>query len=138
MGQCVLCWFFFFQAEDGIRDLTVTGVQTCALPIYSGTENAKTNAKRRGMRFNALEFTRAAMVLPIVATSPRKIVMKTSAASLPPLKANAIIRTTARTIAPMVSFQLTPFFFDLHFGIRCNSASIGDSINAARFRPFER
>src|SRR2546430_5294902 len=27
--------FFFFQAEDGIRDLTVTGVQTCALPIYT-------------------------------------------------------------------------------------------------------
>src|SRR5438270_13931201 len=26
---------FFFQAEDGIRGLTVTGVQTCALPIYS-------------------------------------------------------------------------------------------------------
>src|SRR5256886_4671623 len=30
---CVLC-YFFFQAEDGIRDLTVTGVQTCALPIF--------------------------------------------------------------------------------------------------------
>src|SRR2546421_1106949 len=34
-----MCWsvyyvfFFFFQAEDGIRDLIVTGVQTCALPI---------------------------------------------------------------------------------------------------------
>src|SRR2546427_6265833 len=28
--------FFFFQAEDGIRDLTVTGVQTCALPIWAG------------------------------------------------------------------------------------------------------
>src|SRR5256886_9206135 len=27
---------FFFQAEDGIRDLTVTGVQTCALPICAG------------------------------------------------------------------------------------------------------
>src|SRR5438270_3540232 len=27
--------FFFFQAEDGIRDLTVTGVQTCALPIWA-------------------------------------------------------------------------------------------------------
>src|SRR2546430_12273409 len=27
------CEVFFFQAEDGIRDLTVTGVQTCALPI---------------------------------------------------------------------------------------------------------
>src|SRR2546430_11828120 len=29
-----LVFFFFFQAEDGIRDLTVTGVQTCALPIF--------------------------------------------------------------------------------------------------------
>src|SRR2546430_13406486 len=29
-----ICWIFFFQAEDGIRDLTVTGVQTCALPIF--------------------------------------------------------------------------------------------------------
>src|SRR5256886_11686612 len=29
-------FFFFFQAEDGIRDLTVTGVQTCALPIWAG------------------------------------------------------------------------------------------------------
>src|SRR2546430_12110442 len=29
LGECS----FFFQAEDGIRDLTVTGVQTCALPI---------------------------------------------------------------------------------------------------------
>src|SRR5437764_6565218 len=28
-------FFFFFQAEDGIRDTSVTGVQTCALPIYS-------------------------------------------------------------------------------------------------------
>src|SRR5260370_4067307 len=30
----MLTCFFFFQAEDGIRDSSVTGVQTCALPIY--------------------------------------------------------------------------------------------------------
>src|SRR5256885_4953446 len=30
-----LCVFFFFQAEDGIRDYKVTGVQTCALPIFN-------------------------------------------------------------------------------------------------------
>src|SRR5437762_7675250 len=30
---CVFLYFFFFQAEDGIRDTSVTGVQTCALPI---------------------------------------------------------------------------------------------------------
>src|SRR5258708_11753502 len=31
--RCVHYFFFFFQAEDGIRDDLVTGVQTCALPI---------------------------------------------------------------------------------------------------------
>src|SRR5690606_40541389 len=31
--RCLLTWFCFFQAEDGIRDFHVTGVQTCALPI---------------------------------------------------------------------------------------------------------
>src|SRR5699024_11360667 len=31
---CIFCFVFFFQAEDGIRDRNVTGVQTCALPIY--------------------------------------------------------------------------------------------------------
>ena len=30
---------FFFQAEDGIRDRLVTGVQTCALPIYAYSYN---------------------------------------------------------------------------------------------------
>src|SRR4029079_17409181 len=30
----MVIWFFFFQAEDGIRDKLVTGVQTCALPIW--------------------------------------------------------------------------------------------------------
>src|ERR1022692_3956123 len=32
--QCWSFFFFFFQAEDGIRDYKVTGVQTCALPIW--------------------------------------------------------------------------------------------------------
>src|SRR4030043_663577 len=33
LAMIVLSFFFFFQAEDGIRDVAVTGVQTCALPI---------------------------------------------------------------------------------------------------------
>src|SRR5256885_7427166 len=33
-------FFFFFQAEDGIRDYKVTGVQTCALPIYYPRQRA--------------------------------------------------------------------------------------------------
>src|SRR5256885_7012868 len=33
-AECKYCFCFFFQAEDGIRDYKVTGVQTCALPIF--------------------------------------------------------------------------------------------------------
>src|SRR5215203_6473566 len=52
-------YFFFFQAEDGIRDIGVTGVQTCALPIStppaskpqrrssSGSRSAPSTATRR-------------------------------------------------------------------------------------------
>src|SRR5206468_9786715 len=39
-------FFFFFQAEDGIRDLIVTGVQTCALPIYSIITQRHANDRR--------------------------------------------------------------------------------------------
>src|SRR5688572_32376146 len=39
-------FFFFFQAEDGIRDLTVTGVQTCALPILPRHQRAEVRARR--------------------------------------------------------------------------------------------
>src|SRR6266699_5102603 len=35
------CFVFFFQAEDGIRDADVTGVQTCALPISAATHRAR-------------------------------------------------------------------------------------------------
>src|SRR2546430_3025663 len=44
-------YFFFFQAEDGIRDLTVTGVQTCALPISARTRlTGKQKVERRNER----------------------------------------------------------------------------------------
>src|SRR5699024_7270773 len=38
---CILFVYFFFQAEDGIRDRNVTGVQTCALPIYISIGGSK-------------------------------------------------------------------------------------------------
>src|SRR5437016_8075272 len=40
--------FFFFQAEDGIRDWSVTGVQTCALPIYRLCASNFQSGTRRG------------------------------------------------------------------------------------------
>src|SRR5699024_9433074 len=43
----LLCFWFFFQAEDGIRDRNVTGVQTCALPI-SNSRKAVTSGSSLG------------------------------------------------------------------------------------------
>src|SRR5258707_7912166 len=40
IGMWLERWLFFFQAEDGIRDIGVTGVQTCALPIYAIGQSA--------------------------------------------------------------------------------------------------
>src|SRR5437762_888257 len=39
-------FFFFFQAEDGIRDTSVTGVQTCALPIFRRTTGISQRIRR--------------------------------------------------------------------------------------------
>src|SRR3712207_8671845 len=57
MVVMILYSCFFFQAEDGIRDIGVTGVQTCALPIWApsaatragarGSSSARTAAPRR-------------------------------------------------------------------------------------------
>src|SRR5256886_750103 len=55
--------FFFFQAEDGIRDLTVTGVQTCALPISAGA----TRAERPSLRVGSKSFTESYILAEIVA-----------------------------------------------------------------------
>src|SRR5699024_138731 len=45
-------YLFFFQAEDGIRDRNVTGVQTCALPIYRLITHIKDNNMKAGIVLN--------------------------------------------------------------------------------------
>src|SRR2546427_6682367 len=46
IAACSVTIIFFFQAEDGIRDLTVTGVQTCALPILFAQQGDKPGQAR--------------------------------------------------------------------------------------------
>src|SRR5206468_8809596 len=67
---CLVCvffvFFFFFQAEDGIRDLIVTGVQTCALPILSAARTSPgpagpTPPWRRWLRLPGWRDVRAAL-----------------------------------------------------------------------------
>src|SRR5216683_3974537 len=49
-----MLFFFFFQAEDGIRDLIVTGVQTCALPIWLLRRRRETGKLERSPRGGGL------------------------------------------------------------------------------------
>src|SRR2546430_10705279 len=68
MYECKMVYFFFFQAEDGIRDLTVTGVQTCALPILrflSGGAAQKAADRAKGIRLRKSR--------PVLVTEPRAL-----------------------------------------------------------------
>src|SRR5207237_3587453 len=49
----IVLFYFFFQAEDGIRDSSVTGVQTCALPICDSGRAAAAGARFPGSLFYA-------------------------------------------------------------------------------------
>src|SRR6266850_2506686 len=68
--------FFFFQAEDGIRDYKVTGVQTCALPIFGdhrrrdGRQRARRGAGHRAPRHRV---DRASMALPVTLRTARLV-----------------------------------------------------------------
>src|SRR5699024_11408618 len=66
----VVLYFFVFQAEDGIRDRNVTGVQTCALPISRGQGGQRHLVRLGGRRSvrgsrRLQPGTRAAEVLPL-------------------------------------------------------------------------
>src|SRR2546421_5685718 len=74
--------FFFFQAEDGIRDLIVTGVQTCALPIYVSIGNTDRQISCDPDRIqqalwnllsNAIKFSRAGGRIRLHAESLRNV-----------------------------------------------------------------
>src|SRR5207248_3712215 len=56
--------YFFFQAEDGIRDRTVTGVQTCALPICARRSRRSLKDSKRPLRNRGLTRRPAKLSLP--------------------------------------------------------------------------
>src|SRR3712207_3335768 len=60
--------FFFFQAEDGIRDIGVTGVQTCALPIWEPSVASSTRVGKIAMLLNLQD--RLLGVLPTAEAAP--------------------------------------------------------------------
>src|SRR5256885_11715162 len=75
----LLCRYvlFFFQAEDGIRDYKVTGVQTCALPISTGASWAATT-RRRSRWTRGAERLHQAGVADLLRTAVRAEVLQVS------------------------------------------------------------
>src|SRR5687767_16012696 len=69
--------FFFFQAEDGIRDKLVTGVQTCALPISLG---ASASALRRTLLAESLLLCGAGAILGVLIARPMVAILARYAA----------------------------------------------------------
>src|SRR5699024_4566629 len=61
---CVYVVVFFFQAEDGIRDRNVTGVQTCALPIYQIALEAESDGPARAQRESWVSLTNGWTIAP--------------------------------------------------------------------------
>src|SRR5256886_8216279 len=82
--------FFFFQAEDGIRDLTVTGVQTCALPILCHQLSNGPDAS----------IARAPQIATHAPSGPRKPQNVTPAACSSTVAENVVRRTSQPHAAP--------------------------------------
>src|SRR3712207_9325536 len=70
--------FFFFQAEDGIRDIGVTGVQTCALPIWGGPDFSFRNDMEHALLIKA-SYTSSTLTFSFYGTDEgRRVVSSTS------------------------------------------------------------
>src|SRR3712207_7977935 len=100
-------FFFFFQAEDGIRDIGVTGVQTCALPIFS----AGLFISGLATLLQTLGVWRIGARLPIVQGTSFAAV-STMIAIGAPLGGEAGLRAIfgALIVAGAIAFLISPFF----------------------------
>src|SRR5207249_6308118 len=64
---------FFFQAEDGIRDRNVTGVQTCALPISAASSFRRRTLRSAGLRVRRGPNDRAIPSVPLWHPRPNRL-----------------------------------------------------------------
>src|SRR2546430_7938693 len=96
--SCSAC-FFFFQAEDGIRDLTVTGVQTCALPI-----SVTTGALPPGARL-ALSTENGEILGAVAPYAPGS----RSTTATVPVPRSAIVRSEERRVGKECRSRWSPY-----------------------------
>src|SRR2546422_7554595 len=99
-------FFFFFQAEDGIRDVAVTGVQTCALPISPAEPPARWPANARATPV-PVPHRHSGHALLIVKPPPRKE-SRVRSRPLPPRSHRMTIRSP--------EYALTSILRDVEYG----------------------
>src|SRR6266700_4827030 len=108
-------FFFFFQAEDGIRDFHVTGVQTCALPIFAFRSITDHDATWVGEGRSKIR-----VLMPLLAKISDTVLAKSSEANLqsyPMMASGSLERdfmycalpcATRRTLPKVKSSAMTP------------------------------
>src|SRR5256884_2075792 len=83
LSMGIACWFFFFQAEDGIRVVAVTGVQTCALPDLPHSLGLEARASLDGARAKVARLvgaTAAGVIFTASATEANNLAIRGLAA----------------------------------------------------------
>src|SRR3989441_12236377 len=106
-------FFFFFQAEDGIRDKLVTGVQTCALPISTATAMDEGLGPTRTLAVDclfALDKRRTLMTTPVTAPSMRAAAHGLLASDGVPV---SVIRDSPGFVAQRVIAQIVNIACDI-------------------------
>src|SRR5690606_40127233 len=100
--------FFFFQAEDGIRDFHVTGVQTCALPISPGT-HWRAASSSGPAHTPAATANQASSAGPASsATGARSGMRRSSPYDEPSTKTSAVSRSEERRVGKECRSRWTP------------------------------
>src|SRR5256886_4681400 len=120
MKMCCVCvygrfmFFFFFQAEDGIRDLTVTGVQTCALPICSQPRSPTYEMREASTRWVPISIVRQVPNLnPSLETSSDVVLARMSRARGPHSPIVVIDEVMSASSAPATSWSRDHFPSDI-------------------------
>src|SRR2546430_7161899 len=103
MSSAWCIFFFFFQAEDGIRDLTVTGVQTCALPISPGVSWSRS---KKLPRPSGMFSTSSRVTLPVTSA---EAVLTSSAPAPDTVTCSLVERSEERRVGKECRSRWSPY-----------------------------
>src|SRR6266849_6315363 len=127
-------FFFFFQAEDGIRDPLVTGVQTCALPIFAvaGSRRSATFPDLPALKELYPGFEVNAWIGLFTPTGVSAPVLAKLRAETNRLLADPDVREKVRSVGGLEPFISTPEEFAAL--IRVEHAKYGEAVKAVGVR----